>query len=76
VILTRSIDHEDIMVFKAYPHEQRDMRIITVALTTIATALLLFRITATIRNRGWLGLEDTFVIAANVRDKLHFSERC
>jgi hypothetical protein len=54
------------MIFKAYPAEQRDMRWITISLTTIATLLLLFRITATVRNRGWLGLEDAFVIAANV----------
>jgi hypothetical protein len=54
------------MIFKAYPAEQRDMRWITISMTTIATLLLLFRITATVRNRGWLGLEDAFVIAANV----------
>jgi hypothetical protein len=53
------------MIFKAYPAEQKDMRWITISLTTIATLLLLFRITATVRNRGWLGLEDAFVIAAN-----------
>ncbi|CAO2647456.1 Nn.00g083780.m01.CDS01 [Neocucurbitaria sp. VM-36] len=54
------------MIFNAYPEEQRDLRWVTVALTTIATLLLLSRITSTIRNRGWLGLEDAFVIAANV----------
>jgi hypothetical protein len=64
------------MVFKAYPNEQRDIRIITITLTTIATGLLFFRITATIRNRGWLGLEDTFVIAANVSDKIRYLDQC
>jgi hypothetical protein len=59
------------MVFKAYPNEQRDMRWITISLTAIATLLLFFRITATVRNRGWLGLEDAFVITANVRVKMH-----
>jgi hypothetical protein len=54
------------MVFEAYPEQQRDMRWVLVSLTTLATLLLIFRITATIRHRGWLGLEDFFVITANV----------
>ncbi|KAH8726937.1 hypothetical protein GQ44DRAFT_678817 [Phaeosphaeriaceae sp. PMI808] len=54
------------MIFQAYPEEQRDIRWITVTLAAIATFLLLFRITATWRNRGWLGLEDAFVIAADI----------
>jgi hypothetical protein len=56
-----------IMIFTPYPEQPEHIRWITVTMTTIATLLLLFRITATIRNRGWLGLEDAFVIAANVR---------
>jgi hypothetical protein len=72
-VVEDSDDHEHIMVFEAYPEEQRDMRIITVLLTSIATLLLFFRISATIRNRGWLGLEDAFVIAANVRGKRHYT---
>jgi hypothetical protein len=55
------------MIFTPYPEQPEHIRWITVTMTTIATLLLLFRITATIRNRGWLGLEDAFVIAANVR---------
>ncbi|KAH7408821.1 hypothetical protein DE146DRAFT_388802 [Phaeosphaeria sp. MPI-PUGE-AT-0046c] len=54
------------MIFKAYPEEQRDMRWITVILTSLATFLLGCRLTATVRNRGFLGLEDAFVIAANI----------
>ncbi|KAL5119255.1 hypothetical protein ACEQ8H_002742 [Pleosporales sp. CAS-2024a] len=54
------------MIFKAYPEEQRDLRWITITLTSIATLLLVCRITATVRNRGWLGLEDAFVIMANI----------
>lgn len=54
------------MIFKAYPDEQRDYRIIVITLTIIATLLLFCRIGTTIRNRGWLGLEDAFVIAANI----------
>jgi hypothetical protein len=54
------------MIFKAYPEEQRDMRWITVTMTSIATLLLICRIYTTVRNRGWLGLEDAFVITANV----------
>lgn len=54
------------MIFNAYPGEQRDLRWVTVTLTVIATLLLVFRILSTIKNRGWLGLEDGFVIAANV----------
>lgn len=42
------------------------MRWITVVLTSIATLLLCCRLTATVRNRGFLGLEDAFVITANI----------
>lgn len=54
------------MIFHAYPEEQRDLRWVTVFLTTLATLLLITRISSTIRIRGWLGLEDYFVIMANV----------
>jgi len=54
------------MIFKAYPEEQSHMRWITITMTVIATLLLLCRIMATVKNRGWLGLEDAFVIVANV----------
>ncbi|KAF2023136.1 hypothetical protein EK21DRAFT_81577 [Setomelanomma holmii] len=54
------------MIFRAYEEEQRDLRWVPVFLTTIATVLLLLRILSTIRNRGWLGLEDYLVIFANV----------
>lgn len=53
-------------MFHAYEGQQRELRWVSVSLTTIATLLLLFRLSATIKNRGWLGLEDTLVIAANV----------
>ena len=56
----------DIM-FHAYEGEQRDLRWVSVTLTSIATILLLCRLSATIKNRGWLGLEDALVIVANVR---------
>ena len=58
------------MVFEAYPDQQRDMRWITVVLTSVATLLLGCRLIATVRNRGFLGLEDAFVIAANVSSLL------
>ncbi|KAF2621930.1 hypothetical protein BU25DRAFT_481224 [Macroventuria anomochaeta] len=54
------------MLFHAYPEEQRDLRWVSATLTTIATLLLLCRLSATVKNRGWLGLEDGLVIAANV----------
>lgn len=54
------------MAFKAHDGQQRDLRWVTVTLTLIAAFLLVFRLRATVRNRGWLGLEDGFVIAANV----------
>ncbi|KAF2818403.1 hypothetical protein CC86DRAFT_433465 [Ophiobolus disseminans] len=54
------------MIFRAYPEEQRDLRWATVFLTTLATVLLITRIYCTFRNRGWLGLEDYFVMTANV----------
>ena len=53
-------------MFHAYPGERRDLQWVTVTLTSIATILLISRISLTIKNRGWLGLEDGFVIAANV----------
>ncbi|KAF1944951.1 hypothetical protein EJ02DRAFT_420002 [Clathrospora elynae] len=53
------------MIFVAYAEEQRDLQWVTVTLTTIATLLLSWRIATTIRYRGWLGLEDAFVIAAD-----------
>jgi hypothetical protein len=65
-----TLTRRDIMIFKAYPEEQRDMRWITVTMTSIATLLLICRIYATVRNRGWLGLEDAFVITANVGAKI------
>lgn len=64
--ITSNLTHHGTMVFEAYPEEQRDMRWITVTLTSVATLLLICRLTATVRNRGFLGLEDAFVIAANV----------
>jgi hypothetical protein len=54
------------MIFYTYEEQQRDLRWVSVSLTTIATLLLFFRLSATIKNRGWLGLEDAMVIAANV----------
>ncbi|KAF1848181.1 uncharacterized protein K460DRAFT_364149 [Cucurbitaria berberidis CBS 394.84] len=54
------------MIFEAYPEEQRDLRWVTISLATLSSLLLLFRIVTTIRNRGWLGLEDVFVIASNL----------
>ncbi|KAH5358932.1 hypothetical protein HBI49_140190 [Parastagonospora nodorum] len=54
------------MIFKAYPEEQSHMRWITIIMTAIATLLLFCRIMATVKNRGWLGVEDAFVIAANI----------
>jgi hypothetical protein len=53
-------------MFHAYEGQQRELRWVSVSLTTISTFLLLFRLSATIKNRGWLGLEDALVIAANV----------
>jgi hypothetical protein len=58
------------MIFSAYPGEQRDLQWVTVTLTVISTLLLIWRISNTIMNRGWLGLEDVFVIAANVSVQL------
>lgn len=53
-------------MFHAYEGQQRELRWVSVTLTVIATSLLLFRLSATIKNRGWLGLEDALVIAACV----------
>jgi len=55
------------MVFKAYANEQRDLRWVVVALSSIATLLLAARLLTTWKNRGWLGLEDVFVVMADVR---------
>ena len=54
------------MIFVAYPEEQRDLQWVTVTLTVISTLFLTWRISSTITSRGWLGLEDAFVIMANV----------
>ncbi|KAF2468574.1 uncharacterized protein BDR25DRAFT_344281 [Lindgomyces ingoldianus] len=54
------------MVFSAYVEEQRDLRWVTVTLTSIATILLCCRLITTWRNRGWLGMEDAFVVSANI----------
>ncbi|ORY00959.1 hypothetical protein BCR34DRAFT_494276 [Clohesyomyces aquaticus] len=54
------------MVFSAYPEEQRDLRWVTATLTGIATILLCLRLMSTWRNRGWWGMEDGFVVSANV----------
>jgi hypothetical protein len=69
-----TLTRQDIMIFKAYPEEQRDMRWITITMTSIATLLLICRIYATVRNRGWLGLEDAFVITANVSAQMVWIE--
>lgn len=57
------------MIFRAYEDEQRDLRWVTVFLTTLATLLLILRILSTVRNRGWLGVEDYLVMMANVSCK-------
>jgi hypothetical protein len=54
------------MIFSAYEGQQKDLQWVTVTLTVISTVLLIWRITNTITSRGWLGLEDVFVIMANV----------
>ncbi|KAF2181112.1 hypothetical protein K469DRAFT_671753 [Zopfia rhizophila CBS 207.26] len=54
------------MLFKAYPEEQRDMRWVSVTLSTTATVLLALRMFTTWKNRGWFGLEDVFVVAADI----------
>ncbi|KAH7090831.1 hypothetical protein FB567DRAFT_590204 [Paraphoma chrysanthemicola] len=54
------------MIFRAYEDEQRDLRWVTVFLTTLATLLLILRILSTVRNRGWLGVEDYLVMMANI----------
>jgi hypothetical protein len=58
------------MIFSAYQGQQQDLQWVTVTLTVISTVLLLWRVTNTITSRGWLGLEDAFVIAANVSSQL------
>jgi hypothetical protein len=55
------------MIFKAYADEQRDLRWVVVTLTSIATVLLGLRMITTWKNRGWFGLEDVFVVLADVR---------
>ncbi|KAH6862885.1 hypothetical protein AA0119_g8731 [Alternaria tenuissima] len=54
------------MIFSAYEGQQKDLQWVTVTLTVISTVLLIWRITNTIISRGWLGLEDVFVIMANI----------
>lgn len=53
-------------MYSAYPGEQHDLRWVTVTLTSIATILLICRLSITFKNRGWLGIEDALVITANV----------
>ena len=53
-------------LFHSYPEQQRDLRWVTVGLTALATVLLLMRLVATWKNRGWFGLEDVFVVTAHV----------
>ena len=62
-------------MFHAYEGQQRELRWVSGSLTTVATLLLLFRLSATIKNRGWLGLEDALVIAANVSKALERLEQ-
>jgi hypothetical protein len=54
------------MIFDAYPGEQRDLQWVTATLTVVATLLVTWRISNAITTRGCLGLEDAFVVAANV----------
>ena len=55
------------MILPTYPKEQRDLRWVTITLITITTLLLLYRLSATVKNRGCLGPGLVFVIMANVR---------
>ncbi|CAG5166844.1 uncharacterized protein ALTATR162_LOCUS6986 [Alternaria atra] len=54
------------MIFSAYEGQRQDLQWVTVTLTVVSTLLLTWRITNTITSRGWLGLEDAFVITANI----------
>jgi len=54
------------MIFQPYEGEQRDIRWVTITLAVIATALLSCRLVSTWKNRGWFGMEDVFVVAADV----------
>jgi hypothetical protein len=58
------------MIFDAYPGEHRDLQWVTVSLTVIATLLVTWRISNAVTTRGWLGLDDAFVVAANVSTQL------
>lgn len=60
-------------MYSAYAGEQHDLRWVTVTLTAIAIILLTFRISITIKNRGWLGVEDALVIASTVGPHLRIS---
>ncbi|KAF2638130.1 hypothetical protein P280DRAFT_432362 [Massarina eburnea CBS 473.64] len=54
------------MIFQPYPNEQRDLRWVTVTLTSIATSLLIVRLATTWKQRGWFGLEDVCVIISAI----------
>lgn len=54
------------VIFSAYANEQRDLRWVSVTLSSIALVLLILRMLTTWQNRGWFGLEDAFVIASTV----------
>jgi hypothetical protein len=54
------------MIFDAYLGEQRDLQWVTVTLSVIATLLVTWRISNAMTTRGWLSLEDAFVVAANL----------
>lgn len=61
-------------MYSAYPGEQQDLRWVSVTLTAIAVILLASRISITIKNRGWLGVEDVLVIASTVSTHLRISQ--
>lgn len=58
------------MSFDPYPGQEKDLRNVPIALTSVAFVLVSARLVTTYKNRGWFGAEDFFIIASVVRTSL------
>jgi hypothetical protein len=54
------------MSFDPYSGQDKDLRNVPIALTSVAFFLVTARLVTTYKNRGWYGAEDYFIVAAVV----------
>ncbi|KAF2650856.1 hypothetical protein K491DRAFT_720387 [Lophiostoma macrostomum CBS 122681] len=52
------------MSFTPYPGQEKDLRNVPIALTSIAVVLVVARLVTTYKNRGFFGTEDCFIVAS------------